>query len=369
VRLRVTDTGIGISPEQQRRLFQPFIQADANTTRNYGGTGLGLSICRRLAEKMGGEISMESAAGSGTVMTLLLRLPISDVALLPGGGKIRRDSMIAHSTVGSTPELLGVSILIADDHPINLRLIERQAALLGFDTTLAADGIEALEKWKTGRYALILTDCHMPRMDGYDLAREIRRIEAASGVTKPIPIIACTANAMESDAKACHDAGMNDYLSKPTTLEALKAKIEHWVTADTAAKPIPAEDTPTATAAVAVAPLEEPPLDANTLADFTGGDASLRREILRQFLASHEPDAIALRAALSSGNCSSIADAAHRVKGASRMVGAQPYADVAERIESAARNYDQIAINNCIADLEKEQARLSAYLRAETGDA
>ena len=206
-------------------------------------------------------------------------------------------------------------------------------------------------------------------MDGYDLAREIRRIEAATGVTKPIPIIACTANAMESDAKACHDAGMNDYLSKPTTLEALKAKIEHWVTADTAAKPIPAEDTPTATAAVAVAPLEEPPLDANTLAEFTGGDASLRREILRQFLASHEPDTIALRAALSSGNCSSIADAAHRVKGSSRMVGAQPYADVAERIESAARNYDQIAVNNCIADLEKEQARLSAYLRAETGDA
>ncbi len=369
VRLRVTDTGIGISPEQQRRLFQPFIQADANTTRNYGGTGLGLSICRRLAEKMGGEISMESAAGSGTVMTLLLRLPISDVALLPGGGKIRRDSMIAHSTVGSTPELLGVSILIADDHPINLRLIERQAALLGFDTTLAADGIEALEKWKTGRYALILTDCHMPRMDGYDLAREIRQIEAATGITKPIPIIACTANAMESDAKACHDAGMNDYLSKPTTLEALKAKIEHWVTADTTAKPIAAEETPTAAPAVAVAPIEEPPLDAHTLAEFTGGDALLRREILRQFLASHEPDASALRVALSSGNYSSIADAAHRVKGASRMVGAQPYAEVAERIESAARNDDQIAVNSCITDLEKEQARLSTYLRAETGDA
>lgn len=218
-------------------------------------------------------------------------------------------------------------------------------------------------------YALILTDCHMPRMDGYQLAREIRRIEAAAGVSKPIPIIACTANAMESDVNACHEAGMNDYLSKPTTLEALKAKIEHWVTADTAAKQTAATDAAPALATVAAATTEEPPLDTHTLAEFTGGDASLRREILRQFIASHEPDTIALRAALNDGDSSRIAEAAHRVKGASRMVGAQPYAEVAERIESAARNNDQNTVNNCIADFEKEQARLSAYLRAETSDA
>ena len=369
LRLRVSDTGIGVSPEQQRHLFQPFMQADANTTRNYGGTGLGLSICRRLAEKMDGSISMESAPGSGTVMTLLLRLPLADPALLAGDDKARRDEIIARSGGDNAPDLLGISILLADDHPINLRLIERQARLLGFDTTLAHDGVEALEKWKTGSYAMILTDCHMPHMDGYDLAREIRRLEAAAGTAKPIPIIACTANAMESDARACMEAGMNDYIAKPTTLEALKAKIEHWVSAGgniSALAAPPAIEAPAATPTVATA---DAPLDDHTLAEFTGGDASLRREILLQFIASDEPDAAELRLALAGDDCAAIAKSAHRVKGASRMIGAQPYANVAELIERAGRDGNLSVAKARLPDFEREQARLAAYLHAETGEA
>ena len=367
LRLRVTDTGIGITPEQQRRLFQPFMQADSNTTRTYGGTGLGLSICRRLAEKMGGEIHMDSEAGVGTVMTLELRLPLADPARLAVDDKARA-SIAAHSDTAAAG-LLGVSILIADDHPINLRLIERQASLLGFDSTLAHDGVEALEKWQSGRFALLLTDCHMPRMDGYDLAREIRRIEAARGTTKPIPIIACTANAMEADANACYEAGMNDYLTKPTTLDALKSKIEHWITADASRTAATAAATAPVQTAAATGTPDEAPLDNHTLAEFTGGYAALRREILLQFLASNEPDALDLRSALAGDDCSAIAKAAHRVKGASRMIGAQPHAEVAERIEAAARAGDRAAVKTCISDFEREQARLAAYLQSETADA
>ena len=365
--LRVTDTGIGVTPEQQRRLFQPFMQADSKTTRTYGGTGLGLSICRRLAEKMGGEISMQSEAGAGTEMTVRLRLPLADPVQLAAEEQAR--NLASTQTETAAAGLLGVSILIADDHPINLRLIERQAALLGFDTTLAHDGVEALEKWQNGRFKLILTDCHMPRMDGYDLAREIRRIEAARGSKKPIPIIACTANAMESDINVCLEAGMNDYLSKPTTLDALKAKIEHWVTTG---GNVTVENDPAETTAPAAAPASAPadaPLDSTTLNEFTGGDASLRREILLQFMASDEPDAAELRQALAGDDCATIAKTAHRVKGASRMIGAQPYANVAERIERAGREGDLAAAKGCIADFEREQARLAAYLHSETGEA
>jgi PAS domain S-box-containing protein len=376
VRLRVTDTGIGIPAEHQGRLFQPFVQADSDTTRNFGGTGLGLSICRRLAEMMGGTISLESEAGIGTTMTVLLRLPIADAALIDSRDTARREQPVTLSESGKPANPIGVRILIADDHPVNLTLIQRQLALLGYQTDIACDGIEALEKWKTGRYALLLSDCHMPRMDGYQLAREIRRIEAASGAAKPIPIVACTANALASDAALCFEAGMSDYLTKPITLPALKSKLEHWIVADANAKadetareipsaPIAADSAPQASRA----DRNDAPLDSHTLAEFTGGDDALRREILRQFLVANEADAGELRSILAGENVAAIAKTAHRIKGASRMIGAQSYADVTERIERAARAEDQTTIRECIGEFDREHARLVTYLRAEIGDA
>ncbi|NBR27774.1 MAG: sensor histidine kinase, partial [Betaproteobacteria bacterium] len=160
-----------------------------------------------------------------------------------------------------------------------------------------------------------------------------------------------------------------DYLSKPTTLDALKAKIEHWVTTG---GNVTVENDPAETTAPAAAPASAPadaPLDSTTLNEFTGGDASLRREILLQFMASDEPDAAELRQALAGDDCATIAKTAHRVKGASRMIGAQPYANVAERIERAGREGDLAAAKGCIADFEREQARLAAYLHSETGEA
>jgi two-component system, NarL family, sensor histidine kinase EvgS len=255
-------------------------------------------------------------------------------------------------------------------------LIQRQAALLGYTTDLARDGVEALEKWKTGVYALVLTDCDMPRMDGYQLAREIRRLEAAKKTPRPIPIIACTANAGASDSTVCIDAGMNDYLSKPITLLALQAKLGQWIGSDVVAtdasaaagRPAGPAAPPKPGMAGADPASGEPPLDSITLNQFTGGDEEVRREILREFLAANAADAVALREALAGEDVAAIARAAHRVKGASRMIGAQPFADVAERIEEAARTENRTAVRGCVTDFEREQARLVECLRAETGE-
>ena len=379
VRFTVADTGIGVPQEHQGRLFQPFVQADSDTTRLYGGTGLGLSICRRLAELMGGSIGLESQPGLGATVTVLLRFPLTDPSALQSRKQTRFDQLAAISGHGRDAHdvvAAGACILIADDHPVNLKLMQRQVSLLGYATDLARDGVEALEKWNTGAYALVLTDCNMPRMDGYQLAREIRRLEAEKKTPRPIPIIACTANAQASDATVCIDAGMSDYLSKPITLPALQSKLGQWIGSGVVAIDAPAATGrppgPPAPARPGMAGAEpasgEPPLDSITLNQYTGGDEELRREILRDFLAANAADAVALREALAGEDVAAIARAAHRVKGASRMIGAQPFADVAERIEAAAWTGDRAAVRGCVTEFEREQARLVECLRAETGE-
>src|SRR5471032_2309190 len=164
VRLSVKDTGIGMEPELQQRLFQPFEQAGAATARLYGGTGLGLSISRRLAEMMGGKMQVKSAPGDGTTMSVTLTLPISGAAPaeLVGGPTAAVAPLFAAAAPGAGPLVLAV-----DDHPTNRELLARQIAALGLRVQRAADGREALALWQAGGYALVVTDCNMPQMDGY----------------------------------------------------------------------------------------------------------------------------------------------------------------------------------------------------------
>jgi len=176
VRFSVIDTGIGISPEDQARLFQPFVQAAGETTPRFGGTGLGLTICQRLAKMMGGSIQMASQVGTGTTMILDLSLPIADPK-----------DLLAEDPVNS-PDLLRItkvrphsartlharsrrarSPCSADDHPTNRSLIVRQINMLGYAAESAENGIVALEKWKSGRFGILITDCNMPEMNGYEL--------------------------------------------------------------------------------------------------------------------------------------------------------------------------------------------------------
>jgi signal transduction histidine kinase/DNA-binding response OmpR family regulator len=352
VRFAVTDTGVGISPESQKALFQPFTQATGKVARTFGGTGLGLSIGQRLAQLMGGSIAISSQLGRGTIVNLTLPLPIADPALLPKPDGTSKDSALgaivhARRTAPTVTqaEAEGTLVLVVDDHPINRLLLMRQVTLLGYANMAAQDGREALDMWKSGLFRLVITDCNMPEMDGYELARTIRAQEGSAGRPRTM-ILACTANAMKGEAEKCFAAGMDDYIPKPVELANLMVKLDKWL-------PLPAGS------------VQAPPIDGKVLADFTAGDAVLERQILEQFQAVNRQDAEALERALESRDATLTARAVHRIKGASATIGAKALAEVCERMEQAALTGDWAGVTAQKEPLQQEMTRLSAYLEAQ----
>ncbi len=360
LRFSVTDTGIGVPSEAQARLFEPYAQASVDTARQFGGTGLGLTICRRLADLMGGAIAMQSEVGKGTTMILTLKLPIADPRDLPGLGPERdaAAALVASRRAAPSVEAAraeGTLVLIAEDHPTNRNLLTRLLALLGYAAETAKDGKEALAKWESGHYGALLTDCNMPEMDGYELARAIRAREAGGGAR--FPIIACTANAFADEMDRCIESGMDDLVAKPVELEALARAMERWL-------PLPAAGERAAPRPAAAARGAAAPLDRSSLASITGGDAAMEREILADFKTANDADMSALRSALAERDVAKVTHASHRVKGACKMVGALALAGVCERMERAGRrnSWQDVALEQ--AALEQEFERLNTWLKA-----
>lgn len=360
LRFEVKDTGIGISPEDQRRLFQPFSQAVGEQARRRpGGTGLGLVISRQLAQLMGGSISLDSRPGSGTTVALELSLPVAD-ALPESAGSVRALStaiaMRRAAPAAAQAAAEGTLVLLADDHPVNRMLLLRQVRTLGYAAQTADDGAQALKMWQAGRYGLVITDCHMPHMDGYELARAIRSEEAASGTGSRIPIVACTANALQGEAEACLAAGMDDFLVKPVELARLTEKLDRWL-------PLPlAPPTPVATggAGPAIAPAAGP-IDEALLAAKCGGDGSMVEEVLATFRRTCEDDSAGLRQAVAADDAAQATQFSHRMAGAGKMVGALAFAAACETIDRASRNGDWKTVLAGMPAFEQEQTRLVDY--------
>ncbi|MDQ8204556.1 ATP-binding protein [Pelagicoccus sp. SDUM812003] len=222
VRISVSDTGIGIDQETQKRLFQPFTQADSSTRRKYGGTGLGLVISKRLAEMMGGDIQIDSVMGSGSTFHFTAQLESS----------VQQDENLPEAKGPDFPEADAkeLKVLVVEDNAGNQKLIHGMLKKLGLHAETASDGIEALELYKNHSYSIILMDCQMPEMDGFETTREIRAIEEAEK-TPRTPIVALTAMALKGDRDRCIEAGMDDYLSKPFENRALKEIISKWTAA------------------------------------------------------------------------------------------------------------------------------------------
>jgi CheY-like chemotaxis protein len=235
--IAVTDTGIGIPAAVQPKLFSMFTQADASTARRYGGSGLGLAICKRLVDLMGGEIGFASREEGGSIFWFnvpLLRAepaladllaPVPDAAAPGLPPDLPEDADVP--AAGPPSPLPGRRVLVVDDNPTNQEVAVALLAFLGVDAEVAYDGEEAVNMAmaSVAGYDLVLMDLQMPRVDGLTATRMIR---ALPGPRNRVPIVAMTANAMESDRLQCLEAGMDDYLPKPIDRRRLKAILERW---------------------------------------------------------------------------------------------------------------------------------------------
>lgn len=229
--LSVSDTGIGLTPDQQRRLFQPFVQADSSTTRRFGGTGLGLSIVRRLAEAMQGRVELQSAPGAGSTFAVTVRL---EAAPNPSVSAVSAAPASPASATREASRLAG-RVLVVDDNAVNRKILARQLELAGATTDVAASGEEALQLWHRGGHDLVLADLQMPTMDGFELARRIRAAEAGEGRTRT-PILAMTASTLEEEESRSRAAGMDGFVTKPIGIDRLRATLDVWLAPEPASE-------------------------------------------------------------------------------------------------------------------------------------
>lgn len=218
LRVAVRDTGIGLTPEQQSRIFDDFAQADESTTRRYGGTGLGLAIARRLVGLMGGGLGVEAQPGGGSIFWFSIDLAAGDPSSVaqapqPGAGDHER-------------LLVGRRVLLVEDTPESRTLFAAMLGQLGMKVDVAADGSQAVSAAATKRYDAILMDIAMPVMDGFEATRRIRERENGG---EEVPIIALSAQAMDGILERCLDAGLDDHVAKPFTRDEVVAALSRWI--------------------------------------------------------------------------------------------------------------------------------------------
>lgn len=217
LRFAVRDQGLGIAPDKQARIFDAFAQADQGTTRRFGGTGLGLSIARQLVRLMGSDIGLHSTPGEGSCFWFCLRLP--EVA-----------PPVAERRV-SVESFANQRVLVAEDDPVNAEVTRAVLQHYGVEVVMVGDGAQAVTAHARQRFALILMDCQMPGMDGFEATRRIREAESASGAART-PVVALTAHALAGYREQCLQAGMDDYLTKPFPAAALRDLLGRWLAAD-----------------------------------------------------------------------------------------------------------------------------------------
>ncbi|WP_445147321.1 ATP-binding protein [Dyella sp. Tek66A03] len=319
LRFAVHDTGIGISPDQQAKLFRPFSQAEASTTRHFGGTGLGLSICKSLVSLMGGDIQIDSDLGQGTTVAVQVTLDIAEASADVATGKY-----MTANTNQSLPIPHGAStryrVLVAEDHPIGQVLINWRLRQLGIACQVVRNGQDALDALKRETFDLLITDCRMPIMDGYTLAREWRDWERREGGSR-LPIIALTASALPDEAKRCHDAGMDRVLAKPIHQVELRDALIAVLFPEGFDEP----------GRITPLPGGLSPLTHTT----RSGDSPYAGMGTQQMIAFLTADLHALDEAMVRADVQDIRDAVHRLGGGLGTIGAENLLDAARNLELA----------------------------------
>jgi two-component system, NarL family, sensor histidine kinase EvgS len=333
LQLSVQDTGIGISDRDQARLFEPFAQAENSGQLALSGAGLGLLICRSLCEMMGGTLELSSQVNVGTLVEIKLRLPTLPPCL----------SSAAHEPA-INPAAHRLNVLVVDDHPANRLLMCQQLGYLGHRFTTEHDGAAGFKTWKEGTFDLVIADCNMPVMNGYDLTRAIRKYEQASQ-QRPCTVLGFTANAQPEERQRCAMAGMDDCLFKPISLTLLSQHLAALVPLDTGNEAFNLE----------------------SLNALSGGDNERKQRLLEELLRSNGQDLKALMHLPDNGDLKPFADIAHRIKGAARIVGAAHLIKHCEILEHAspsnliqARNDVQAAMQALEQVLARQLQKLAS---------
>lgn len=354
IRFAVTDTGLGMTPEQQSRLFQAFEQADNSTSRTYGGTGLGLVISKRLAELMEGTVGVESQIGIGSCFWVTVRLGKghSEMNQPVQAGHCATESELRHN-------FAGVRVLLAEDNPINQEVALGILREVGLAVDLAENGLKAVEMAAAGRYALILMDMQMPQLDGVEATRRIR------AMGHRLPIIAMTANAFSDDRDRCLGAGMDDFVAKPVVPEKLFDTMLRWIPAHLLGADTATADHDEAKSHASTGEAEvRAALEAVPGLDAAFGLQNARNKwlayvrLLKLFVDTHGHDDGLISAALASGDLDKTRELAHSLKGSAAMLGITLIRAQAEAIELPIKR----AASNARAEAEAASQQLSAAL-------
>jgi len=347
IQFAVRDSGIGIPLAVQEHIFQAFAQADGSVSRKFGGTGLGLAISRQLAALMGGELTLESKPGKGSTFQFRLHL-------VPGQQPNRRQ---AEQVNAQPPQFPGVRVLVAEDNPINQKLARFMLEDFGVEVLLADTGKAAFDLLEHEQVDLVLMDCQMPVWDGLTATRAIRARELEQESPR-LPILALSANAMPGFEEKCQEAGVDSYLAKPLSEEALTATLLRWLPgrgrfeAQTQYESQP-DDTMAA------------PFNLEKVRRLCRGDARKLEEMLTLFLSSSEDLLARLSQALEAHDLRSAARQAHQIKGATAYLGATEATTLAADVEAAAKAGDREACLATLDDLEAAFIRLLIPIRQE----
>ena len=351
----VQDTGIGFRQERASSLFQPFVQDDATSTRRFGGTGLGLAITKELVELMGGQIHVKSEEGKGSTFWFTAafekQAQCGAMAAVAGGAPVTARA-VPRKQPDRVYDKTRMRILVAEDNPTNQEVALAILRKFGYRADVVANGVDALLALREADYDVVLMDCMMPEMDGYEATRRIR--DSANGVRNPaIAIIAMTADAMSGDRERCLQAGMNDYLAKPVEPHALAALLEKLLTESGAR----GEDKS------AVGPASIHTFNRDKLLARLMNDEVLAGKIIAGFLEDLPRQLLALRSHLEKGDAPGAQMLAHTLKGATATVSAESMTACCLEVQKAAGANEIGVALAALLRLEKEFERLQVALK------
>jgi PAS domain S-box-containing protein len=357
LRVEVVDTGIGVATEHQQAIFQSFTQADSSTTRRYGGTGLGLAISQQLVELMGGTIGMHSTVGNGSTFWFTVPVEVAGRLTRSAAGSPPADPDLRGTAEPDDAAVARPRVLVAEDNPINQRVVLGLLESLGYDVHLANDGREAVAAATTIDFDVILMDCQMPVTDGFQATALIR---TAEGTDRHTPIVALTASAMLQDRQRCLEAGMDDHLAKPVRkaeLASVLTRLLRTPRPHLVHQPTRVDGPLGHGAASITARLDEL---FEGLGDDTDAD---RTELLESFLRRSALEMDHIDAALLARDHDALRARAHAVKGMAGNVGASGVADAAAEIEDAVLDGDGARLPLAVAELHRAVAEANDTVR------